>query len=162
MKISGVKKIMKTIFTYDLYTRKFVDKSYRTIEHIVPNRLLMTPKQKTDPLNLCIVDERVNRFRSDFRFGGSIEDILENENDEWETFNYSVFRNPRHRIFFPLYGRKVIAKTCFEMMTKYPQLYPVYSQIFIERDITKWYDGNLDMIDINYLKQKHSILQSVK
>jgi hypothetical protein len=155
--LSKQKSVFKKVLEYDLYTRHFLPEKDRTIEHIVPNRLL-TGYEKVDPCNLYVIDKTVNRFRSDYRFGGSIDEILETI-DEWENIDYRVFRNRRQRLFFPMYGRPLVARTCRNMLHKYEHLQDVEGQIMISDDVKIWMDEDMDRFDENmeYRRNKWSV-----
>lgn len=137
---------MKMVLRHDLYTREFVQPDLRTIEHIVPSRLLTNRTQQCDSSNLFVVHKRINRFRSDFRFGGSIDEIVSNRK-EWEHVSYNVFRNRKKRIFFPMHGRKIVADVCLDMLRRYPDLYDYQDQIMVEDDVKTWFSERLDDSD---------------
>lgn len=159
-----LKKVFKDTFPFDLYTRQYISKPvHRTIEHVVPTRLLFLscsvqqPHRRrrrralqymqNDSLNYFVVDKRVNQFRRDYRFGGSLEEIM-NERAEWEgSCNNLIFRNRKKRLFFPCYGRKLVAMTCLDMIQKYNSLYRVMDQIMIEKTVVTWLDEPMDTFD---------------
>jgi hypothetical protein len=155
--LSKQKTVLKKILEQDLYTRYFISGKNRTIEHLVPNRLLRG-YEKIDGCNMYVIDKTVNRFRSDYRFGGSIDEILETI-DEWEHINHLVFRNRRHRLFFPMYGRPLVARSCQRMLHKYEHLQDVESQILISRDVKMWLEEDMDAFDksIEYRKNRWSV-----
>lgn len=146
-------RLLKSIFQYDLYTRKTVGEHRKWIEHIVPNRLL-SKHEKRDVMNLFVVDMRINVFRSDYRFGGSTDEVLETV-DQWEHVNYQVFRHRKRRIFFPLFGRPIIAQTCMAMMQKYEHLQDYQNHIMIHDDMKKWAGEDLDGFDKDLLRLKN-------
>lgn len=139
-------RLFKLVFKHDIYTRHFVRPEYRTVEHIVPNRILPSPHAKKDIVNLFVADRVINRFRSDYRFGGSFEEILSTSKD-WEHLSYKVFRNRKKRIFFPLYGRRIVANTCLEMLRRYPVLHDYKDQFMHEIDTKEWLYEHLDDTD---------------
>lgn len=147
-------KLLKRLFQHDLYTRKHVNIRHRTIEHIVPTNLLLTKQQKKDMTNLFMVDTTIQQFRQGYRFGGSIDEILETS-DQWETLGHVVYRHPEQRLFFPLYGRPIIAHTCVEMMDRYPELQKMGDQIMIYDDVLQWTGTPLDSFDKDLLKLRY-------
>lgn len=138
-------RAFKKTMEYDLYTRRFIQESVRTIEHIVPSRWL-SGNEKMDTCNLYVIHNRINRFRSDYRFGGTLEEVLETV-DEWEHIDHHVFRNPRHRLFFPMYGRPLIAYTCRKMLQKYEHLQDIRDHIFVTQDLDIWTQEGMDEFD---------------
>ena len=148
-------RFLKMVLKYDLYTREYIRPDRRSIEHVIPNRLLSTTKAKKDCRNLFVVHGHTNHFRSDFRFGGSIEEIIENRKD-WEHLQYNVFRNRKKRIFFPMYGRKIIANVCVDMFRAYPELHDYQKEIMVTEDTKEWFYERVDDTDkfILFLKSR--------
>lgn len=152
LKLSQRKQAFKRMMQHDLYTRKLLREKERSIEHVVPNRLLKGT-EKFDVVNLWVIDHDINRFRSDYRFGGSVEEVLETI-DEWEHVDNCVFRNRRRRVFFPVYGRPLVAMTCKRMFEKYEHLQDIEDQVFVKEDIRKWLFEDVDEFDMNTLVRK--------
>lgn len=125
---------LKLNIYYDLYTNQYLSIKSRSIEHIIPQRLFDIDYMKNDVQNLWIVDQKINRFRSDYRFGGSLQEIYENKK-EWQNLNDYVFRNKKKRIFYPVYGHHIIAKTCLNMRYKYPIINNYWDQIVISENL---------------------------
>lgn len=150
-------RLLKLVLKYDLYTRQFIRWERRTVEHVVPSSVLPTVQSKKDTRNLFVVDASINRFRSDYRFGGSFEEILTNAKD-WEHLSFTVFRNQKKRIFFPLHGRRIVANVCLDMMRTYPVLYDQMDRIMVHDDMRQWYQEHFDDTDrfVMFLKSNFS------
>ena len=140
---------LKSNIYYDLYTNQYLPLKSRSVEHIIPQRLFRKHEDfmKNDILNLWIIDNQINRFRSDYRFGGSLQEIYENKKD-WQNLNDYVFRNNKKRIFYPIYGHHIIAKTCLLMRYKYPILDDYWDQIAISENLfSDWIKKPQTIID---------------
>lgn len=150
--MSRYNRLLKTVIHHDLYTGKYVHDSRRSVEHVVPARLL-NKKSRGDMMNLFMVDHCVNRFRSDYRFGGSVEEVLETI-EEWEHMDNLVFRHRRHRLFFPLHGRSLVSKICKSMMEHHEYLQEYHDQIILRKDIHLWLHEKTDTIEKEIMHRK--------
>lgn len=111
----------------DVYRQCEFPSHQRTIEHIIPVRVMSENRSmQHDPLNLYMTSGVLNRFRSDYRFGGDEEQALA---EKWASLEHVCFRNPRRRVFYPHHSRRLIAHVLWKMMDKYPFLREEQTQI---------------------------------
>ena len=120
----------------DIYRHCEFPTRQRTMEHIIPVRVLSENRSmQHDPLNLYTTSAEMNRFRSDYRFGG-IEDQVRQE--KWASMEHVCFRNPRRRVFYPHHSRRLIAHVLWKMMDKYPSLRDEETQTQIIESTETW------------------------
>jgi hypothetical protein len=80
---------------------------------------------------------------------------------EWKTFQGYVFKNDEKKIFFPMYGHHLIARTCLKMFSKYPHLSDSYDDIFDhEYRIDEWLDEPITKCETDLLYLKHLLSEN--
>lgn len=105
------------------YTAQSLEEKRRTIEHVIPSRLL-TMRQKSYHYNLFIISADLNLFRRDYRFG-MIRDGMEMH------MSSGARRCPIRRVFAPTYGHRLIAQSVIDTIEQYPELWQ-YREHFLE------------------------------
>lgn len=111
----------------DIYTGCFLPFSERTIEHLIPQKILRHcyPKKVCqDPLNLFVTTAHMNQYRADFKFGH--EPCLRSIHPQCDVDT---------KIFFPIMNQKLIAYSIVSMYNKYPRLETMHNDIFAREDI---------------------------
>lgn len=124
------RRILKTIHTVDVYSHRYLEHSKRTIEHIVPVRVLKEKKAQLDMCHLFVTSSHVNRFRSDYAFGGRGKDEIY----LWEQLD-GCYRDKKTRVFYPKEGHRLVAHVVWEMMQKYPSLSGYENKVFKSLDV---------------------------
>lgn len=104
---------------FDLYTQQIISVSDRTIEHVLP--VSKIPRRAiNDPFNLFVISRTINSFRSNYRFGGEIDEIHSCPHQFQEIGK--CYRSTGKKIFYPRYGHRIIAQVGCYMLDKYPNL----------------------------------------
>ena len=119
----------------DVYRCKPLLFRERSLEHIVP--VSLTPGRSSrqiqlDPIHLYVTSPKINGFRSNYRFGGYIDETVDTP---WKEMD-GCFKNSQRRVFLPAQGHRLIAHVLWKMMDKYPALRDHEDQCF--ENIETW------------------------
>lgn len=142
------------LYPYDLYTRDYVRFHKRTIDNVIPVPLLEAQNVYLGNdawKNMFVVHSNIHKFRSGYRFGGSVDDIL-NDPTEWETMRHVVFRNRHRKLFFPLYGQHTIVHTWTAMCRKYPILENIKDEVAHMDDLDTWSRKPSEQFDKDFME----------
>ena len=101
----------------DVYRHQHLSLKERTMEHIIPVSCSSKDVQ-LDIGNLYMTNSRLNGFRSNYRFGGHMDETLAGN---WKECQ-GCFRNTERRVFLPAHGHRLVAHVLWKMMDKYPEL----------------------------------------
>lgn len=126
---SGLRRRLRDSLVFDVYTQEQVPKKIRSIEHLIPARLFQDRQSQHDPRHLFMTSAAMNRFRSDFRFGGSLVRRGRQPVGPWEELD-GCFRNRNRRLFFPRTGHRLIAHTVQKMLASHPVLRGLEQECF--------------------------------
>lgn len=128
IKVCVLQYIHSSLPHIDVYSGQLLSKKAYSIEHIIPKRMFINPSHANDPINLVPCDIKVNRLRSDYKFGTDpnltfhpSENIpVLNIKDE---FVGSI--NRKRRIFYPSVtaDKGLLSRSIMGMLYKYPYLY---------------------------------------
>ena len=101
----------------DVYRFKPLLFRERSLEHVVPVSLTPASHEiQLDPMHLYITSPKINGFRSNYRFGGDVEETLDTQ---WKEMD-GCFRNSKRRVFLPAQSHRLVAHVLWKMMDKYP------------------------------------------
>jgi len=136
------KRSLRVYNFFDLYTQQIISIGDRTIEHVLP--VSRIPRQaKNDPSNLFVISRKINSFRSNYRFGGHIDEIYSCPH-RYEEMG-KCFRSTDKKIFYPRYGHCIIARVGCHMLNKYPHLHE--EDFFEDGVIDQWNKRNFTPIE---------------
>lgn len=154
---SKIVRLLRDQHTVDIYCHRELSNSEKSIEHILPVRVVASKMAQLDPRHLYVTDRSLNRFRSDYAFGGTREMISFSKN--WVE-HQGCFRFSIKRIFYPRHGHRLIAQVVWDMMQRYPFLREEEAQIFPDWEIWEtwskqpWTPLEKSMYETNLLIQK--------
>lgn len=155
-------KIRET-YPIDIYSHQEIEPSKRTIEHVIPVRMVLSRKPQIDCRHLFVTTCPLNRFRADFAFGGTADEVL-HQKEEWIHFN-GCYKNMRKRLFYPKHGHRLIAHTIWNMMKTYPCLHDIGSCLFPSWDTWEtwsriaWTPKECHMRDVNDMIRRWVVKQ---
>jgi len=119
---------LRTLPPIDVYTGNVLTKDYMSKEHIIPKRFFSCKNHADDLINLVPCDIHVNRIRSDYKYGISCMDSLQDPKimEVYDnSHSISGYVNKRTRTFYPGkytdYG--ILGRSIIELLRKYPYLY---------------------------------------
>jgi hypothetical protein len=121
---------------FDVYTCKHLYASERTIEHIIPARLFTNKNDQWNGLNLYTTDLYLNRFRSDFVFGGSVDEV-HSELGLWKQLDGN-YKNLSKRVFLPKNNHRLIAHTVWTMLDQQNLDFEIKDCFESEEKFYKW------------------------
>jgi hypothetical protein len=104
----------------DIYTHSYLTSQNKTIEHLLPCSKMKHSRGKNDILHLFITSYSMNKFRSNYIFGGCIDEIQQ-DSKNWQE-KEGNFRNKSKMLFYPKKSQRLIAHVHFLMLNKYPDL----------------------------------------
>ena len=147
----------------DAYSHRWLPSHQRSIEHIIPVRLTPQKTIQHDPIHLYVTSAALNGFRSDYRFGGEVEE-LRCGGPRWIQMEGS-YKDPHRRVFYPKNGHRLIAHVVWKMMDKHPELRDHEDQLFestrcwdrwLQKPWTPLERHILDNNEMLYTKNEHA------
>lgn len=127
---SKIREKLRYYQPFDIYTQKYLKYQNRSIEHVIPCRILKTKEQCTNHEILYITELNVNRFRSDFFFGGSKDEILQ-EKKSWKELDGN-FKHCQKKIFYPKKNHRLISHIIWKFLQRHPDVFPFENEIVFQ------------------------------
>lgn len=128
IKICILSYIHPSIPHIDVYTGGILTKKAYSVEHIIPRRMFVDKSHANDPINLVPCDIKVNRLRSDYKYGTD-PNLLFYPSENIPILNakkeFAGSMNRKRRIFYPSVSadKGLISRSIIGMLYKYPYLY---------------------------------------